>query len=74
MKFKADEMEMSINYKAARLAYVFVTISLLIWMVVDFAMKEKFPLPQFSIIIMQNIIFFGSKVVMTHRMTGNRDE
>lgn len=71
---KADEMEMAINLKAARLAYVFVTISLVIWMIVDFATTGELPLPQFLIIALQNVIFFGSKSLMTRRMVGNKEE
>ena len=71
---KADEMELAINFKAARLAYVFVTISLVIWMIVDFATTGEFPLPQLIIVALQNIIFFGSKFLMTRRMVGDREE
>lgn len=69
---KSDEMEMFINYKAARLSYVFVAISLVIWMIIDFAMNKEFPLAQFLIIAIQNMIFFGSKIFMMHRMTGKK--
>ena len=71
---KADEMEMAINLKAARLAYVFVTISLVIWTIVDFATTGEFPLPQLIIVALQNVIFFGSKFLMTRRMVGDREE
>ncbi len=71
---KADEMEMAINLKAARLAYVFVTISLVIWMIVDFATTGEFPLSQFIIVALQNVIFFGSKFLMTRRMIGKDEE
>ena len=71
---KADEMEMAINLKAARLAYVFVTISLVIWMIVDFATTGEFPLPQLIIVALQNLIFFGSKFLMTRRMIGTKEE
>ena len=70
---KADEMEMAINLKAARLAYVFVTISLVIWMIVDFATTGEFPLPQLIIVALQNIIFLGSKFLMTRRMIGKSE-
>ncbi|OPX89608.1 MAG: hypothetical protein A4E54_00907 [Pelotomaculum sp. PtaB.Bin117] len=40
---KADEMEMTINFKSMRLSS-------------------------------QNIIFFGSKLYMTHKMVGNNNE
>lgn len=71
---KADEMEMAISYKSARLAYVFVTISLIVWMIVDFVQNGKFPFIQFTIIAIQNIIFFGSKIYLTKKMTSDSNE
>jgi hypothetical protein len=37
MKFfrRADEMEMSINFKAMRLAWVFENVALLVWAVIS---------------------------------------
>ena len=75
MKFnKVDEMEIAINYKSARLAYVFVTISLLVWMIVNFVQNGEFPFIQFNIIAIQNIIFFGSKIYLTKKMTSDSNE
>lgn len=71
---KADEIEMYISYRAARLSYLFVTISLVIWMIIDFAINKEFPFAQFLIVAVQNIIFFGSKIFMMYKMTSDKDE
>ncbi len=71
---KADEMEMAINFKSMRLSWVFVIISLFIWIVADFLISGEFPFIPFIIIVIQNIIFFGSKLYMTHKMVGNNNE
>lgn len=71
---KADEMEMAINFKSARLAYIFVTISLLVWMTIEFVHNKQFPAIQVMIIAIQNGIFFGSKIYMTRKMIRDSDE
>jgi len=71
---KADEMEMSINFKSMRLSWVFVTIALIIWIAVDFIKSGELPLIPFTIISFQNIIFFGSKLYMTRKMSENSNE
>ena len=71
---KADEMEMQINIKSSRLAYFFVVISLLVWIIVDFVRSSDFPYIQLSIICLQNAIFFGSKAYLTRKMTREKNE
>ena len=71
---KADEMEMAINFKAMRLAYVFVLAALLIWMNVEFISTKELPIIQLLIILAQNSIFFVSKLLITRRMTGGSNE
>ncbi|MPW26815.1 hypothetical protein GC105_13590 [Alkalibaculum sp. M08DMB] len=70
MKFKkADEMEISINFKSMRLSSTFVNIALIIWLAVDFINSGKLPFILFSIVCIQNIIFFGSKLYMTNKLS-----
>ncbi|MDD4565341.1 MAG: hypothetical protein PHE79_07725 [Eubacteriales bacterium] len=72
---KADEMEMAINFKAMRLSWVFVTVVLLGWVVCVYAQSGEFLFIPFSIVCIQTIIFFSSKLIITHRMTdGNHEE
>ena len=68
---KADEMELSINFKSMRLSWVFGNIALLIWLTLAFIKSGEFPLILFTIISLQNVIFFGSKLYMTRKMSSN---
>lgn len=75
MKFfrKADEMEMSINFKAMRLAWVFENTALLIWAVIS-QIKGDTSLIQISIILIQNVIFFGSQSYMERKMAKEKKD
>lgn len=68
---KADEMELSINFKSMRLSWVLGNIALLIWLTLAFIKSGEFPLILFTIISLQNVIFFGSKLYMTRKMSSN---
>jgi len=68
---KADEMEMSINFKSMRLSWFFGNIALLIWLILAFIKNGKFPFILFTIITLQNVIFFGSKLYMTRKMSSD---
>jgi hypothetical protein len=76
MKFfkKADEMEMSINFKSMRISWVFENIALLIWTIIGFIKGDEFSYIPLIIIIVQNIVFFSSKLYMTSKMSVNSDE
>jgi len=71
---KADEMEMEINFKSMRLSWVFENVALLIWLIVDSVKGEYFSFIPLTIISVQNIIFFGSKLYMTRKMSRDGDE
>ena len=71
---KPDEMEMSINFKSMRFSWLFVNVALIIWLAVDFKKSGELPFIPFTIISFQNIIFFGSKLYMNHKMSENSDE
>lgn len=75
MKFfrRADEMEMSINFKAMRLAYVFENAALLVWAVIS-QIKGYSPIIQTTIILIQNIIFFGSQLYMKRKMAKEKKD
>ncbi|MDD2234732.1 MAG: hypothetical protein PHZ11_09355 [Desulfitobacteriaceae bacterium] len=68
---KADEMEMVINFKAMRLSWVFVNIALFIWLAETIIKSGELPFILFTIIGFQNLIFFGSKLYMTRKMSSN---
>ena len=69
-KWKADEMEMAINFKAMRLAWVFVMMALLAWCIIELAVYGETPFIPFIIICIQNIIFFSAKLIMTNKLAG----
>jgi hypothetical protein len=72
MRFKkADEMEMFINFKSMRLSWVFANIALIIWLAVTFIKSGELPFILFTIICLQNVIFFGSKLYMTRKISSN---
>lgn len=70
---RADEMEMSINFKAMRLAWAFANIALLVWAVISQIIGDT-PLIQIAIILIQNVIFFGSQLYMKRQMTKDKNE
>jgi hypothetical protein len=61
---KPDEMDMAISFKAMRLSWVFVNVSLLLWLVLDY-----FNIILLAIVCVQNILYFGSKVILTRKMS-----
>ena len=75
MKFlrRADELEMSISFKAMRLAWVFENTELLVWAVIS-QIKGDSPLIQITIILIQNIIFFGSRSYIQRKMTKKKKD
>lgn len=66
--WRADEMEMAINFKAMRLSWLFVGIALTVWCIVKFARDHDFPTIPFIILMTQNIIFFSAKLWIANRM------
>jgi hypothetical protein len=71
MKHKADEMEMAVNYKAMRLSWVFCVASLLSWVLYIYVRNKEFLFVPFSIVCIQAITFFISKLVITRKMVDN---
>ncbi|GEM_PF-630746 len=80
MKFfrKMDEMEMYINFKALRLTYIFILVFLicrLTYIIVSsgFEPTEAFRSWEFFLLITQNLILIGSRLIMNTKM-GNDGE
>ncbi len=72
---KADEMEMAVNYKAARNAYVFSELALAIYCLVCFLKTGELPWV-WLIFIVSGLVFWGTKLIVTKRLTdpGDSDE
>jgi len=76
--WKADEMEMDINFKAVRLAWVFVQIALLVFIIAYILANHKWDLILtiiFSMFMASSIVFWTAKIFYTKKMTaGIEDE
>ncbi len=72
---KADEMELAVNYKAARNAFVFLELALFIYCLVFFLKTGELPWV-WLIFIGSGLIFWGTKLIETKRLTdpGGSDE
>lgn len=66
--WKADEMEMSINLKATRTAYVFSVLALLGYCLTYYIIESDFPFIPFVIMCAQLIVFFAVKLVLTKHL------
>lgn len=71
--FKADEMEMAINFKAMRLAWIFSELALVLYCMVDLVKNENLPSGSFLILCISGIIFLVSKLIMTRQITAGGD-
>jgi hypothetical protein len=69
---KADEMEMAVNYKAARNAFVFLELALVVYCLVCFLKTGELPLV-WLIFVASSLVFFGTKLIETKRLTGSGD-
>lgn len=74
--FKADEMEMAINFKAMRLAWMFLELALAIYCIAVLVMYGDLPSIPVVILCISGVIFWVSKLLITKQMTvsGDYDE
>lgn len=70
---KADEMEMEINFKAMRLAWIVENLILVVWVVAD-ALNGRGLSIASLVISVQNLLFFGTKLYLGHKMSRGGDE
>lgn len=73
-KWKADEMEIAINYRAMRIAFVFSRIALLAYCIYEYVALKRLPTIPFVIFCVQGILFFSSKIFITSKMTKESDD
>ena len=71
---KADEMELAINLKAARYAFGFLEIAIMIYCIAERILTGKFPSPVFIVGILGMLIYNGIKLYETRRMTDAVEE
>lgn len=65
---KADEMEMTINFKAIRVSWIFIIVFLMVWVLFDIVIYGHIISIQLVLLLLQNTIFFGYKAYLTHSM------
>ncbi len=71
-KMKADEMEMSINFRAMRIAYTFIQLCLAFYCVYKLAVCGE--LPEVAVIWFAGVaLFFIAKLIYTRKMTRTND-
>lgn len=71
-RWKADEMEMTINFKSLRIAYIFTEFCLALYCVYKFVVSGE--IPEVSVIWFSGgVLFFLSKLIYTNKMTRIND-
>lgn len=65
---KADELESAITLKAIKWAWVYSTLFLLVWCVMELILSGSFPGLQFLLLSTQNVIFFISHLYFRKKM------
>ncbi|MBR1483832.1 MAG: hypothetical protein IJ598_12835 [Ruminococcus sp.] len=75
-RWKADEMETAIHFRAMRCAWIFLVLSLIVWCVVAIISTGVIPPVPMLLVCVSSLIFFTAKTVITNKMTksGNEDE
>ncbi len=63
---------MAVNYKAARNAFVFLELALVVYCLVCFLKTGELPLV-WLIFVASSLVFFGTKLIETKRLTGSGD-
>ena len=71
-KIKADEMEMAINFKSMRAAYVFTEICLTIYCIYHFCTAGAFSVVT-AIWLASVAVFFVFKLIYTHNIIRNEN-
>lgn len=71
---KADEMEMSINYRAMRCGFVFVETAIMVYCIIMFVTTGELPLIPFIFDCAGSAVFLWMKVYFTHQMTKDNDD
>lgn len=66
-------MEMSINFKAMKLSWAFGVLALFSWTVFDLIATGKLNPMQIGIVLLQSMIFFGTKVYLARKMSVDND-
>lgn len=71
---KADEMEMSINFRSVRLSWLYSMIFLFVWNVVSFIKTGYIAEIPFILMCTQLFVWAIVKLVLTKKMSGDPDD
>lgn len=71
---KADELEMAINMKAVKFAYLFVVCALFIYCVTSVIKTGEAPATLLAILSGSGVIFWGVKLYETNRLAKQSDD
>ena len=64
-----DELEMFINFRAMRVAWIILQVLLIIWCIVSFIFFFRLALVPFLLLSISNTTFFLSKLVISAKLT-----
>lgn len=72
-RIKADEMEMSINFKAVRASWIYSLLFLIVWNMFSVIKTGDIELIPFILLISETLIMFVVKSILTKKMSGDSD-
>lgn len=72
-RIKADEMEMSINFKAVRASWIYSLLFLIVWNMFSVIKTGDIELIPFILLVSETLIMFVVKSILTKKMSGNSD-
>ena len=70
---KADEMDLYISLKSARLSWIYAVMFLLIWTWWEFLKGGNYWLP-FILLTSQGLVFWSSQLILRRMMAGKSEE
>lgn len=72
-RIKADEMEMSINFKAVRASWIYSLLFLIVWNMFSVIKTGDIELIPFNLLVSETLIMLVVKSILTKKMSGDSD-
>lgn len=72
-RIKADEMEMSINFKAVRASWIYSLLFLIVWNIFSVIKTGDIELIPFILMVSETLIMFVVKSILTKKMSDDSD-
>ncbi len=70
---KMDEMEMYINMQSTRIAWAYMIIFLLVWVICDYVQTSRLGWP-FFLLITENLVVAITKIALKSKMEGEDEK